>query len=279
MSIAPLPTGLAEPEPRKPRPLRDAARSAPLLDLDPELGGRLPPDVAVKARRELLVRVVRLRAGSWDVDRLGRAAGGGHLGLLVIDGMIGRSLLAEDVTSLELLGRGELLRPWQEGTGAELLRAAVRWTVLAEARLAVLDRGVARALGRFPELYDVLLQRATARAERLAVTQAVAQLNRVDRRVITLLWHLAERWGRVTPHGVHLPLVLSHRMLADLVGARRPTVSSALGELARSGEVQRNADGTWLLTGSPAGAPDERTRRDVPPRRQLLRRVAGDHQP
>jgi hypothetical protein len=36
-------------------------------------------------------------------------------------------------------------------------------------------------------------------------------------------------------------------MLAELVGARRPTVSSAIADLARRGAVSRQADGSWLL--------------------------------
>ena len=93
------------------------------------------------------------------------------------------------------------------------------------------------------------VERLTQRAQRLAVTQAISQLNRVDRRLLTLFWHLAERWGRMTPDGVLIPLTLSHRMLSQLVGARRPTVSTALAELAEreaelhelSAERQRRA--------------------------------------
>ena len=73
-----------------------------------------------------------------------------------------------------------------------------------------------------------LIDRLNDRAQRLAVMQAICQLNRVDRRLLSLFWHLAERWGRMTPDGVVVPLTLSHRMLGQLVGALRPTVSSAL---------------------------------------------------
>jgi len=59
-------------------------------------------------------------------------------------------------------------------------------------------------------------------------------------------------------------------MLGQLVGARRPTISAALGELARAGEVVRTDTGTWLLTGSPLGAPDADTVRFVRPRRNML---------
>jgi Crp-like helix-turn-helix domain len=99
--------------------------------------------------------------------------------------------------------------------------------------------------------------------------QAISQLNRVEDRLITLFWHLAERWGRVAANGVALPLALPHRVLGELVGARRPTVSTALAELSRRGEVMRRHDGTWLLTGdapAPIGNPVEVVRQ----RRRLM---------
>jgi hypothetical protein len=57
--------------------------------------------------------------------------------------------------------------------------------------------------------------------------------------------------GRVSGDGVILPLALTHRMLGQIVGARRPTVSSALSELAARGELARRPDGSWLLSGNP----------------------------
>jgi CRP/FNR family transcriptional regulator, cyclic AMP receptor protein len=48
--------------------------------------------------------------------------------------------------------------------------------------------------------------------------------------------------------GVHLPLRLTHSALADLIAARRPTVSSALAELSRRGVLTCTGDG-WHLTG------------------------------
>jgi CRP-like cAMP-binding protein len=243
-------------------------RTAALLDLDPELGQGLRAAELAAARQELGVRVVQLPAGPWDTSRL-HAAGPGPLGLLIVDGVLSHELLAEDVASMALLGPGDIIRPWQTG-GLELLRATARWSVLADARLAVLDRTVAAKLARYPEVSAAVVDRLAAHAQRLAVTQAISQLRRVDRRVLTLLWHLAERWGKVTPDGVHVPLRLSHRTLAQLVGARRPTVSTALGALARQGEIRRTPTGTWLLTGEPVGEPDAERRRHVPPRRQLL---------
>ena len=67
-----------------------------------------------------------------------------------------------------------------------------------------------------------------------------------------LLWHLADRWGRVRSEGVLLPLRLTHSVLADLVAARRPTVTTALAELGRQELVEPQTPG-WLLRGEPPG--------------------------
>ena len=63
-----------------------------------------------------------------------------------------------------------------------------------------------------------------------------------------LLWHLAARWGRVRGDGTVLPLRLTHSVLADLVAARRPTVTTALSDLTRRGLVRTDGE-TWLLFG------------------------------
>jgi hypothetical protein len=47
---------------------------------------------------------------------------------------------------------------------------------------------------------------------------------------------------------------LTHRILGQLVGARRPTVSTALSELAERKELVRRPDGSWLLRGDPPDA-------------------------
>jgi Crp-like helix-turn-helix domain len=123
---------------------------------------------------------------------------------------------------------------------------------------------------RYPEVVVAVVDRVNERGLRLAVTQAISQLNRVDRRLLALFWHLAERWGRMTGEGVALPMTLSHRMLGQLIGARRPTVSTALGDLAKRGELKRRQDGTWLLTGAPVGVPEPEIERVIPMRRRLL---------
>lgn len=241
----------------------------PLLDLDPDLGRLLTPERAAEARAELGVRMTRITRGPWDAERLA-GAHPQHVGLLVLDGVLAREVLMADTISTELVGPGDVLRPWRNDAGAQLLAHDVRWTVLSDVRLALLDRRFAKRLGRFPEVNAMLVERLIDRAHRMSVAQAISQLNGVDRRLEALFWHLAERWGRMTPKGVAVPLALSHRVLAQLVGARRPTVSTALAELADRHVLMRRDDGTWMLTGDPFGVPSPEVERIVKHRRRLL---------
>jgi CRP/FNR family cyclic AMP-dependent transcriptional regulator len=254
-------------------------RKLPLLDVDPDLGVLVPVERREAARRELDVEVYRLTQGPWSAG--GEDSNPQHVGLLLVDGVISREVVVSDTVSTELLGPGDVVRPWSIQEPAGLLQLTVRWNALTESRVAVLDRRFAVQLGRWPEVNAALIDRVNERAQRIATTQAICQLNRVDRRLLSLFWHLAERWGRITPDGVAIPLTLSHRMLGQLVGARRPTVSTAIGELAERDELVRRNDGTWLLKGEPVGMPTADTERVVPIRRRLFGRlpVEGDEVP
>jgi len=88
----------------------------------------------------------------------------------------------------------------------------------------------------------------------MSIHAALLQLSPVETRLLVLFWHLAERWGRVTPAGIALRLRLPHALLGQLVGCRRASVTTALQHIYTSGELTRRADDAWLLTGDP---PDE----------------------
>ncbi|HET8756619.1 MAG TPA: Crp/Fnr family transcriptional regulator, partial [Solirubrobacteraceae bacterium] len=251
---------------------------APLLDLDPDLGQLLEGGRVTAARRELRIAVHTLEAGPWEVDKLASTSPE-HIGLLILDGVLAREVLVADTVSTELLGPGDVVRPWRLNDESTLLRHVVRWNVLTRSRVGLLDRRFATAVATFPEVNAALIDRVNERALRLTVTQAISQLNRVDRRLLALFWHLAERWGRMTPDGVALPMTLSHRMLGQLIGARRPTVSTALSELTKEGEISRRDDGTWLLTGVPVGVPEPEIERIIPMRRHLLPAAAAGEPP
>jgi CRP/FNR family transcriptional regulator, cyclic AMP receptor protein len=242
-------------------------RSIALLDVDPDLGGMLDGDRFQEARRQLVVRQHVVEAGPWDAERL-RDAGADNVGLFLIDGLVTRELALADNVSAELIGPGDMVRPWQAAGPERLVPFAVRWQVLQETRLAVLDRRFGASLVHHPEVNAMLIDRMTERTRRLSVMQAISQLNGVDRRLLTLFWHLAERWGKVTPLGVAVAMDVPHRVISQLVGARRPTVSTALSRLASRGELVRRRDGTWLLTGEPYGMPSKEAARIIRQRRQ-----------
>jgi CRP-like cAMP-binding protein len=193
---------------------------------------------------------------------------GDGIGALLLEGVLARELALSDNVTTEIVGPGDLLVPSHVHDPGRLLRSAVRWTVIEPPTFALLSPAVAEALAAFPAVYMRLLGRVATRADRLSVAQAISQLNGVDRRLLTLFWHLAERWGRVTSAGVAVGVSLPHRVIAELVGARRPTVSTALSHLAASGELVRQVDGTWLLTGNPVGMPTEEAARIVRRRRR-----------
>jgi CRP/FNR family cyclic AMP-dependent transcriptional regulator len=230
--------------------LTRAADVVRLLDADPDLGALLSDARREQAERELVVRTHRLPVGPWDVSRLAGASAD-HVGLLILSGVLSRELIVADHVSAELLGPGDVVRPWQLASGAGLLPVEAVWSVLSPLILAVLDRRFAAEVARYPELTATLFDRLSERSIRLATTQAISQLTRVDRRLRALFWHLAERWGRVSGDGVIMPLVLTHRILGQLVGARRPTVSTALSQLVEREELVRRPDGSWLLLGDP----------------------------
>ena len=73
----------------------------------------------------------------------------------------------------------------------------------------------------------------------------------VEDRLLLLLWQLAELWGRKAPGGAVLPFRLSHQTLADLVGARRPTVTLAVRALTERELLERGESGEWILPGDP----------------------------
>jgi CRP-like cAMP-binding protein len=225
-----------------------------VLDADPDLGEGLSAEERESARRHSGARVRQLPEGEW---RPGTefAPPYPRIGLLVIDGLLTRELTLAGRTTTELLGAGDLLRPWDQDAGLEGIPFSVKWVVHEPTRLALLDRRFAAIVARWPALMEALMRRSVQRARWLSFQLAVSQVTRVDGRLLMLFWQLAERWGRVGPDGVRLPLRLTHQTLGKLVGARRPSVTTALSGLARAHLVERTPYG-WLLHGDPTDAID-----------------------
>jgi hypothetical protein len=221
-----------------------------LIDEDPDLEAVVRPEDRDRARRDVLARVARLTPGAWDVAAA-REAERHHQGFLLLEGLLSREVDVLGRRCVELLGPGDVLRPWQWDEEGSHVRAEVGWQVLEQTDLAVLDHGLVERMMPFPQLGVELFTRGARRAHHLAVALAIAHHQRIEDRLLLTLWHLAERWGRVHTDGVTVPLPLGHQRLADLVGATRPSVTTALGELSRASSLSRREDGTWLLHGEP----------------------------
>jgi CRP/FNR family transcriptional regulator, cyclic AMP receptor protein len=221
-----------------------------IVDADDDLAERLEPDQLERARREALTRVVRLAAGEWDVASA-LEADVHHRGFLIVDGLLSRTVEVLGRRCVELIGPGDVMRPWQWDEEGSHVRAEVGWTVLEPSALAILDHRLVVRIVPWPQLGVELFNRGTRRAHHLAVALAIAHHQRVDDRILLTLWHLAERWGRVHTDGIVVPLRLSHQRLADLVGAHRQSVTTAMGDLARTGAVSRRDSGSWVLHGAP----------------------------
>jgi CRP/FNR family transcriptional regulator, cyclic AMP receptor protein len=209
-----------------------------LVDADPDLADLLDAAELERARRDALARVLRLSSGEWDAGAA-LEVDSHHRGFMIVDGLLSRSVDVLGRRCCELLGHGDVMRPWQWDDEGSHVRAEVGWVVLDPARLVVLDHGLVTRIVPWPQLGVELFNRGTRRAHHLAVALAIAYHQRVDDRLLLMLWHLAERWGRVHPGGVVVPLPLNHQRLADLVGAHRPSVTTAMGELSRAGACRR----------------------------------------
>jgi hypothetical protein len=228
-----------------------------LLAADPDLAEVLAEDELEAARLELIATGAALRRGPWTPGEMFEP-GTRHLGLLVTQGVLCREVAIGGGTSAELVGPGDLIRPWEARAGF-LVTHEVSWHVLDDSVLAILDERLTRALARWPALTTALVERAVRRSHSLTVTAAINRTTGLESRLLMLFGHLADRWGRVRPDGVLVPVRLTHELIARMVGARRPSVSTALKQLERKGSMVPLHSGGWLLTCDPPRAlPEER---------------------
>jgi CRP/FNR family transcriptional regulator, cyclic AMP receptor protein len=217
-----------------------------LLGADPDLAETLPATDQERLRRVLRVPVFSVERGKWGPRKLEP----GSIGLLVLRGLVMRRLSFGVVASAELVGQGDILRPGDEGP-PEAPPHSSAWRVLADVELAVIDRRATALIGRFPELSGAIAGRLLRRSRRLAYLMAAQHLRRVDDALLATLWHIAAMWGKVTLDGVVVPYHFTHQELADIVGARRPSVTVAIRALEAQGRLRREERGRWVLLGDP----------------------------
>jgi CRP-like cAMP-binding protein len=219
-----------------------------VFEADPSLLAGVSPELASRLRHQVVTDVKIVVTG---MGLPAPATAAGAFGLLVLDGMLLRRVSLAGRSSVELVGSGDVLRPWHDDGELASLPACTTWRALEPTRLALLDRAFMDTVQRVPAVYDELASRMMQRSHLLLARLAIAQMPKLDRRLLAIFWYLADRFGRVEPGRVTIPVPISHSVLAELVCAQRPSVSVALKHLLERGEIGRLPTGGWALYGAP----------------------------
>lgn len=222
-----------------------------LFEVDPDLIQNLDPAQAEEARARGVAPALNLRPGDGDPwRRIGHSDS--HLGLLVIDGLLTRNLELLGRTTMELIGGGDVLRPWDDAVHHTSVPRTVSWSVHLPTQVALLDQRFAERIAPWPEIAAALVSRSVRRIQWLEHHLAILENPRVDVRLLLFFWQLADRWGRMGPAGITVPLPLTHKTLGRLVRAQRPSVTASLQALSELGLLtRRRSDNAWILHGDP----------------------------
>jgi CRP/FNR family transcriptional regulator, cyclic AMP receptor protein len=225
-----------------------------LLQADPDLAEEMPPDARVAATELIRIRTFKVSKGRWTPPELEHGA----TGLLLLEGLMVRTLALGRVSSSEVVGPTDIIRPWENDLLPSLIPVLTDWRALEQTRVGLLDARTTQLIGRWPELCAAVASRLLRRSRSLAYLMAAQHFVRVEDRLLATLWHLASMWGRVTPQGTVVPFRLTHEMLASIIGAQRPTTTTAIHSLARQGRLARDERRYYVLLGDP---PDWRSER------------------
>jgi CRP-like cAMP-binding protein len=216
-----------------------------LRELDPDFLRFVDEDERQGAG-DLVLPAIDLDEGPFDPNEL-LSEHDAYCGV-VTSGMVNRRMNLNDHGALRVLGPGAIISAI-DSPASDLITSS-EWLAMGQVRLAVVGAQFMRAATRWPELQRNLVLRFADQNEQLATQLTLCQLPRVEDRLLGMLWLLAESWGKVTSAGTVLPLHFTHESLGAMVGARRPTVTLALGELADRGAVIQR-EGGWLLIDPP----------------------------
>jgi CRP/FNR family transcriptional regulator, cyclic AMP receptor protein len=215
--------------------------------LDPDLLGEMREPRRSQALRTCQAEVLELPPGGWRPGLAGFDTAG--FGLLVLSGVFCRRVVQNECYGAELIGPGDLMRPWDQVRDWSSIPVDSSWQVLQPARLAILESGFARRAAPYPEIGSELMRRALMRSRYLTILVAIISQRRIETRLTMLFWHLADRFGRLRGDWIEIPVPLTHATLAELVAARRPSVTTALSRLYERGVLVRD-NGGWRLGGA-----------------------------
>lgn len=221
--------------------------TVPVLQIDPDLADGIAEPRLSAAIGACQARAIDVPSGRWEADGLGAEQAG--FGLLVVSGILCRRVVQGERNGAEVIGSGDLLRPWEGIGGWASIPTESSWRVIEPGRLAILDESFVRRASPYPELSIGLVRRGLQRARYLTVLIAIISQRRIETRLTMLFWHLADRFGRVRGDWVEIPVPLTHSTLAELVAARRPSVTTALSHLYER-EILQRAERGWRLRGT-----------------------------
>jgi CRP/FNR family transcriptional regulator, cyclic AMP receptor protein len=242
---------LAEAPPPRPARWSPARAVVSLPRVDARYWVAIPPQDRTLAERAVTAARVDLHDGPWEPEDL-RRDDRHAVGVLVLSGAVRRDVVLGGRISSQLMGAGDVIRPWPASMAS--LDTEVRWSAHGLTSLAVLGRTFKLAARRWPGLSDVLHHALDDQLEAAARQIALTGLPRVEDRVLGMFWHLADRWGTVRSDGIVVRLPLTHALIGQLIGARRPTVSLALAALAADGLLRREDQERWVLSHASAEA-------------------------
>lgn len=230
--------GSAQPAP--------SSRFVRLVDALPDIASTVP--VEDRALAESLLVVPRVEGRDEDLAAAMAPTARDVFDFVVIEGVVLKeTTLIGSRPALELLGPGDILAPALTAVHQLESRAVSRYLAHGAVGLAALDLRFRQATHRWPGLTDVLHDRLGRQTHRASMHLAMLHMPRVEDRVVALFTDLAERFGRITSSGIVIDLPLTHELLGQLVGSRRPTISLALQSLAADGVLSRRDD-RWLLS-------------------------------
>lgn len=226
----------------------------PLLDALPTLADALSGEAREWAEEHLELPILELDSGIWHWQATPEPAG--------LAGIVTTGLLAHRVTvgvhvGNDLLGPCHVVCPWRTEERVSVVAQEHEWRALSRTRIALLDEAYLGALGDIPEIAPALTAVTVDYASMVACRMAILSQPHVADRLILLLWHMAERWGRVTSDGVRLELPgLTQALLSETIGSSRQSVNLALAQLRRLDLVETETGSSWLLAGSAEPAID-----------------------
>ena len=151
----------------------------------------------------------------------------------------GRENLIAVLGPSEMLGELTLFDPGPRSTTA---------SAVAPSRLLTLEHSdLMGLLDSRPELAKHMLKALAQRLRRTNTALADLVFSDVPGRVAKALMDLADRFGRPTDEGVHVPHDLTQEELAQLVGASRETVNKSLADFVSRGWIRLEGRAVVLL--------------------------------